>query len=343
MRTKFLFLCLLFLCTSCFSYSQEQKSEFSIMFYNVENLYDTFDNPHTLDDEFTPRGARYWTNKRLNDKLLAVSKVIMNVSGFFPPDVIGLCEIENRFVLERLIKDTPLKKYPYKIIHKESPDSRGIDVALLYNSERIYPLDYRFYGITNGDSLIQTREILYFSGIVDQKDTLHFFVNHWKSRYDGLLETKQNRALAARTLRAHIDSLFKDNSNSKIVILGDFNDQPTDISLTNELMALEPTSNLKNNNLYNLSWFWVGKEPGTLKYQSQWSVFDQVIVSGALLDENPGLLTKHENAEIIDLPFLLEKDERYGGIKLNRTYNGFSYNGGFSDHLPVVLKLYSVP
>jgi predicted extracellular nuclease len=313
------------------------------MFYNVENLFDTVDNPLTLDEEFTPRGTRYWTNKRLNEKLLAVSKVIMNASGFFPPDVVGLCEIENRFVLERLIKGTPLKKYSYKIIHKESPDSRGIDVALLYNSERIYPLNYNFYSIKNGDSLINTREILYFSGIVDQKDTLHFFVNHWTSRYGGLLETKQNRAFAARTLRASVDSLFKDNKNSKIVILGDFNDQPTDISLKNELMVLEPTVNFKNNQLYNLSQFWVGKEPGTLKFQSQWSVFDQIIVSGALLGGNSGLLTKHENAKIINLPFLLEKDERHGGIKPNRTYNGFSYKGGFSDHLPVMLKLYSVP
>jgi predicted extracellular nuclease len=127
------------------------------MFYNVENLFDTLDDPQTLDEEFTPRGARYWTNKRLNEKLLAVSKVIMNASGFFPPDVVGMCEIENRFLLERLIKDTPLKKYSYKIIHKESPDSRGIDVALLYNTERIYPLDYWFYSIKNGDSSINTR------------------------------------------------------------------------------------------------------------------------------------------------------------------------------------------
>lgn len=333
----------LFVLASFFSYSQNQEREFSIMFYNVENLFDTVNDTLTSDEEFTPQGTRHWTRKRLTEKLLAVSKAIINASGFLPPDVIGLCEIENRFVLEHLIRDTPLRTYSYKIIHKESPDSRGIDVALLYNSKRIYPLNYQFYRVKNGDLSINTREILYFSGIVDQKDTLHFFVNHWKSRYDGLLETKQGRAFAARTLRTRVDSLFQSNRNSKIVILGDFNDQPTDISLKNELTAFEPTANFRKNQLYNLSWSWVGKEPGTLKYQSQWSVFDQIIVSGTLLDENSGLSTKPGNAKIIDLPFLLEKDEKYGGFKPNRTYNGYSYKGGFSDHLPVVLKLYSVP
>jgi endonuclease/exonuclease/phosphatase family metal-dependent hydrolase len=341
MKIIFHILCLLLLFFSFVSYPQEQKLEFSVLFYNVENLFDTIDDSISGDDEFTPMGDRHWTNKRFNGKIFNISKVILNSSGFYPPDIIGLCEIENRNVLERLIQNSPLKTYFYKIIHKESPDHRGIDVALLYNSNRVYPLDYQFLKLVNDGSVVQTREILYFSGIADQQDTLHFFINHWPSRYGGLLETKQDRTFAARLLRDKVDSLFQQNQNSKIIILGDFNDQPSDVSLKNELKVKEPATIIQENHLYNLSWQWIGKEPGTLKYQLQWSVFDQIIVSGSLLGKNAGLSTKPDYAKIVDLPFLLEKDERYGGVKPKRTYNGFSYNGGFSDHLPVLLKLYS--
>ncbi|MCF6356867.1 MAG: endonuclease [Draconibacterium sp.] len=322
------------------SFSQEKTDHISILFYNVENLFDTKNNPDTEDDEYTPDGDRHWTYKRLNNKLLNTSKVILSADGWNIPTVVALCEIENRDVLDMLIADTPLKSQPYKIIHKESPDHRGIDVAFLYNTEQFIPINYKYYPLKNRDgSIKRTREILYVSGVINGTDTIHFFVNHWPSRYSGLLETKQLRASAAKLLRQKVDDLFEQFHSPKIIILGDFNDNPTDESLSEILYAKRINSQIAENDLYNLSFDWGKARSGTLKYQSQWSAFDQIIVSGALLNATSGFVVKPQNATIINYPFLFEKDEKYGGLKPKRTYYGFSYLGGFSDHLPVLLKL----
>jgi endonuclease/exonuclease/phosphatase family metal-dependent hydrolase len=322
--------------------AQQSVNEFSFLFYNVENLFDVKNDSLTNDDEFTPEGERHWTNKRLNRKLLNTSKVILNASGWSAPTIVALCEIENRYVLERLRKDTPLKAIPYKIIHKESPDFRGIDVALLYNNEQFYPVQYAYYPLKNEAGEIRnSREILYVSGIVGGIDTVHIFVNHWPSRYSGVMETRELRNDAAKLLREKIDELFKLNKRSKIVILGDFNDQPKDESMVKYLNAKLVNDTLLNSELYNLSYTWLNADLGTLKYQSQWFVFDQIIVSGGLLSSQEGVFTKPEWASISNLPYLIERDEKYGGQKLLRTYTGFKYTGGFSDHFPVSLKIKS--
>jgi len=342
MKSRAVIIVLLFL-FSIPSFSQENTDHISILFYNTENLFDTNDDPQTEDDEFTPKGDRHWTYKRLNKKLLNISKVILSASGWNIPTVVALCEIENRNVLERLISDTPLKSYPYKIIHKESPDHRGIDVAFIYNSEQFNPTSYKYYPLKNGrGSIINTREILYVTGAINGIDTIHFFVNHWPSRYSGLLETKQLRNNAAKLLRQKVDDLFEQFDSPKIIILGDFNDSPTDESLSKKLNARKLSNEIFNNELYNLSYSWESAKYGTLKYQSQWSVFDQIIVSGNLLNSVSGFIAKPEDATIINHSFLFEKDEKYGGSKPKRTYYGFSYQGGFSDHFPVLLQLEKV-
>ena len=331
---------LLFLLVSLHSFSQKTPAKISVMFYNAENLFDPENADYSGDDEFTPAGDRHWTYNRLNAKLLNISKVILSAAGWQPPGLIGLCEIENRNVLERLTQKTPLSSIPYQIIHKESPDHRGIDVALLYNTELFYPLEYKYYPLKQADdSIVATREILYVSGIAMGVDTLHLFINHWPSRFSGLLETRPIRVAAARLLKQRVDKLFKDYHSPKIIIMGDFNDQPSDESITKYLDVAIPNQKVKPEALYNLSFSWMKDDYGTLKYQSQWSVFDQIIVSGVLLNKGPGFYTQPENAYIIDKPFLLEKDERYNGVKPFRTYVGFRYHGGFSDHLPVVLQL----
>lgn len=320
--------------------AQNPHDEFSVMFYNVENLFDTQNDPETLDEEFTPNGDRYWTYTKLNDKLLNISKVILSAAGWEPPQLIALCEIENRRVLEKLLDDTPLQTFPYKIIHKESPDERGIDVAFIYNEEYFYPLFYQYHPLRNEqDSVEETREILYVSGILNETDTLHFFVNHWPSRYGGLLETQSLRNLAAQTLRNLYDALQESYNNPKIIILGDFNDQPQDESIARFLFTKNVEEEFGPVDIVNLSEKWTSEETGTIKYQSQWSVFDQVMVSGSLLLNDSGFVTEPKMAQIVKLPFLFEKDERYGGIKTNRTFIGYRYNGGFSDHLPVLLRL----
>jgi len=340
-KTKFFLACIL-LFFSAEIFSQNTPEEFNILFYNVENLFDIKNNPETLDDEFTPSGERRWTYKRFQKKLLDISKVILNASGWKPPQLVALCEVENMYVLEKLLSDTPLQSHSYKIIHKESPDRRGIDVTLLYNEKEFYPIEYQYIPLKNqSDSVLQTREILYVSGILAETDTIHLFANHWPSRYSGLLESLENRTLAAKTLRNKIEELQQKFANPKIVIMGDFNDQPSDESLLLHLGAVEipQPSTTDAQQLYNLSFPWMKDDLGTLKYQSQWSVFDQIIITGSLLNTSEQIFTRPEWASIVKLPFLFEKDERYGGLKTYRTYSGFRYNGGFSDHLPVMLKI----
>lgn len=335
-----LFLIFLFLLISIISFSQQNTEDFSILFYNVENLFDTSDDPLTLDEEFTPNGERHWTYKKLNTKLLNISKVILCSNGWKHPAIVALCEIENREMLEMLTKKTPLNSIGYKIIHKESPDHRGIDVAILYDADQFYPLSYKHFPLRNKQGVIErTREIMYVSGIVAGQDTIHIFVNHWPSRYSGLLETRGNRNTAAMLLRKKVEGLFETIKSPKIIILGDFNDHPEDESMVKFLKANKVGAKLIDTELYNLSYQWGDKKQGTLKYQSQWSVFDQIIVSGALLNSTDGMITKPEDATIVNFPFLLEKDEKYGGVKPKRTFYGYTYKGGFSDHFPVLLKL----
>lgn len=255
------------------------------------------------------------------------------------PDLVIFCEIENRYVIDKLLTDTPLKKTPYKVIHKDSPDHRGIDVAMIYNSERFYPLDYKYYPLEFKKEKVATREILYVTGVVNRTDTLHIFGNHWPSRYSGVLETRELRVAAASLLKDKIDGLFSLLADPKIIILGDFNENPSDGAITSVLQAEIPGEMIENERLYNLSACWEKPNLGTLKFQSQWYVFDQIIVSGALLLPTNNLHTKQSDATIVNLPFLQEDDKKFGGKKPFRTYNGFQYQGGFSDHLPVMLNL----
>ncbi len=323
--------------------AQKKPCEYAVLFYNVENLFDLKDNPETLDDDFTAGGNRYWTYERFQRKILRISKVIMSAGGWHPPGMVALCEVENRYVLHRLIEDTPLNRFPFKIIHKESPDDRGIDVAFLYNEEVFYPLEYQYFPLRNEDgSVVETREILSVSGIVGGVDTLHFFVNHWPSRYDGLLETQALRNLAAETLRSLVEAKQENYPGAKVIILGDFNDQPLDESIFDILKAGWISEDKEPGDIVNLSLQWLDEEKGTLKFRSQWSVFDQIMVSGSLLMAKSGITTTGASAQIVKIPFLFEPDQRYGGVKPFRTYSGYTYQEGFSDHLPVLLRLNAV-
>lgn len=313
---------------------------FRVMFYNVENLFDPYDDSLTRDEEFTPDGDRYWTNYKFYDKLNKVYKVIMAVGRWEPPAVIGLCEVENRFVLEKLIDETPLKGYGYRIIHHESPDRRGIDVALLYREAFFEPLHDEAITVRfSDDTTYHTRDILYVKGLVMHREMIHVFVNHWPSRYGGYLATVNRRNTAASILKNHADSIMEANPNSSVVMMGDFNDNPQDESFTDILQALPPAGDIDLKQYYNL--MLAGQENwnyGTLKYRENWDIFDQVVVSGSLLEQK-GLNVFLDKAFIFHDDFLIEEDERYLGIKPFRTFTGFKYNGGFSDHLPVYFDL----
>lgn len=326
----------------CFFYgfSQNRTNEIVFLFYNAENFFDSFNDTLTNDEEFLPHGIRGWNQERFIEKVNKISKVILNSAGWEPPELIGLCEVENYYVLQKLIQSTALKTFGYKIIHKESPDERGIDVAFLYNAAKFYPLNYNFYPLKNGnDSIFKSREILYVCGLVNQTDSLHLIINHWPSRFSGIMNTEKYRILAAELVSEISRKILSENANSKIIIAGDFNDEPNNKSIEYVLQAKPISNQPKNSELYNLSYSWMKDEVQTLKYQSQWAVFDQIIVSGNLLNSFRGIRCHANGAKIVKLPFLLKADEKFGGVKPFRTFNGAEYQNGFSDHLPVMLPL----
>ncbi|MDR1699359.1 MAG: endonuclease [Prevotellaceae bacterium] len=316
------------------AFSQSGKSEMKIMFYNVENLFDPEDEPDKSDEEFTPKGTRYWSYPRYRQKLSNISKVIVALGGWEAPALIGLCEVENRKTMEDLTQQAPLKRLGYQFIHQESPDERGIDVALLYQKEKYQPVHEEFIEINfPQDPSRKTRDILYSSGVVPTGDTLHVFVNHFPSRYGGELVSEPNRIFVASLLRRRVDSLLARNPQSLIVIMGDFNDHPDNRSIRDVLNAHEVKPPFKNTELYNLFALYHAQGMGSYKFQGEWGALDQMIVSGALLTGEQRVSTTQDNARVFRADFLLETDNM--GDKPFRTYTGFRFNGGFSDHLPI--------
>jgi hypothetical protein len=312
-----------------------------IMFYNVENLFDVFNDSLTNDDEFTPEGERHWNNTKFYKKLNNISKVIVSIGEWDPPAIVGFSEVENRFVLNKLIYDTPLKKFDYNIIHIGSPDRRGIDVAMLYRESRFDPVAYSPIRINfPDDSLYKTRDILYVKGVLAQTDTVHFFVNHWPSRYGGYEDSKPRRIFVASVLKHKVDSLCSILQHPNIIIMGDFNDEPWDESIHSGLSALTDTMGMKTNDLVCLmAGFNKTHVIGTNKYKENWGVIDQFIVSGNLLNGENKIHISPEGAQIYQEPFLLEKDDMNLGLRPNRTYIGPVYHGGFSDHLPIYMDI----
>jgi predicted extracellular nuclease len=321
--------------SSCVQCMYAQENRYRIMFYNVENLFDIYNDSLTADDDFTPAGKLHWTSGRFRDKVNKISKVITAAGEWQAPDVIGLCEVENLFVLNRLIYDTPLAEKGYQVIHHDSPDERGIDVALLYRNKRIRIVKSSFIPVKYNDLI--TRDILKVIAIMDS-DTITLFVNHWPSRSAGQLETDDYRMAAAKTLRNAVDSVFRVNSSAKIIIMGDFNDEPVDESLVNGLRAIHPVKTGRSAELINLSVAPGGMVKGTLKYQGNWNLFDQIIVSGGLIT-GKGLKTNEDAYHVFYVQAMLETDATYNGVKPFRTYQGFRYAGGYSDHLPVYIDI----
>jgi predicted extracellular nuclease len=339
---------LLFISFSCSVFQPSETSEksgrveadYRLMFYNVENLFDTEDDPLKDDQEFLPNSEKAWTYDRYQKKLNNIASVTIGIGNGRLPDIIGLCEVENRAVLEDLLEKTLLKKSDYRIIHKESPDERGIDVAVFYRQSTVKPLYFEALNVDLGEGSRPTRDILYFKCLL-KNDTLHYFVNHWPSRSGGEEASAPKRAIAAKTLHNKVQEILKVDPNASIVLTGDFNDDPLNESLSNVLGAGNPSDSLAN--LVNLALpLQLAKKTGTLKYRGTWNYFDQFIVSRGLMNQH-GLETMNQNYQIYsgpeENPFLLEDDTRNTGKQPFRTYFGKTYHDGFSDHLPVYLDL----
>ncbi|MFT3753173.1 MAG: endonuclease [Paludibacter sp.] len=315
---------------------QSEKQNFKVMCYNVENFFDCVNDSLTDDSEFLPGGMRGWNYTKYQTKQAHIAKVITAIGGWEAPALVGMCEVESEKCLIDLTRFSGLKNLRYKFLHHESPDARGIDVALLYQPNRFKPIHneairINFPTATNS----KTRDILFASGIIPTGDTLHVFVCHFPSRLGGELESEEKRMFVASVVRGKVDSLFAANSDANIIIMGDFNDFPTNKSLLNVLNAKSPTDSVSPDNLYNLMYKMHAEGKGTNKHEGDWGALDQMIVSGNLLQQSGRISTRQNDAHIFDAAFLLENDKTFLGTQPFRTYVGFKYQEGFSDHLPV--------
>lgn len=312
------------------------------MFYNVENFFDTFDEQGKNDNEFLPEGSRHWTYGRYLNKMNNISKVITAVGEWDSPALVGLCEVENEKVMEDLTKKSPLKKQGYRYIISDCDDDRGIDVALMYQRDRFKYITHTAYKIIFPKNPRQkTRDILHVTGKVLSGDTLDVFICHFPSRRGGELKSESNRLLAATLLRLKVDKVMSIRKRANILIMGDFNDQPSNKSIFNVLGARPINKNIKKENLYNLFYHYEKIDSkGTYKFQREWNVLDQMIVSGTLLNNNDNFHIKPETSKIVDIEFLLTEDKTNGGKRPKKTYHGMKHEGGFSDHLPICVDFF---
>jgi predicted extracellular nuclease len=312
---------------------------FRLAFWNLENLFDTENDPKTADDDFTPEGNYRWNDNRYYKKLMNLSKTIVAIGGWLPVDVLGMCEVENKLVVKELIERTPLKEAGYDVVHYDSPDNRGIDVALIYRKSRFKLLHSEPIHVRFDDGSRPTRDILYVKGLILNEDTLHIFVNHWPSRLGGAAASEPKRIHAASILKAKVDSIWKVVPNAALVITGDFNDEPEDHSVAKTLHAKHDRKNLEDNSLFNFMFEKLGKE-GSHKFQGHWGIIDQMIVTANMVDGKNPISVKDANAHIFKEDWLLVEDTRYTGHELFRTFSGPRYLGGYSDHLPIFIDLW---
>lgn len=339
---RFLFFFIVIQCLGNDIAVAQTHNRIRVAFWNLENFFDPFvDSTRTYND-YTEDGAQHWNISRFYKKRNNLYKTVLALSEGNPLAIIGMCEVENTFVTTMLFQETPLKKHNYRVVHYEGEDRRGIDVALAYSIDKLQLVSSEVVKIRNPDNkYFKTRDILYVKFYDKRSDTLHCFVNHWPSRYGGEKETIRLRELAARCLKSKVDSLINVSDKiPKIILLGDFNDTPYDKSIIDVLGAVPQELASKKDTLINLfsDDKGLGFE-GTLKHKYNWQIFDQMIISKSLSDNDGSLSYKKKSATIFHADFLLIDDDTYGGKKLFRTYIGPKYQGGYSDHLPVYIDL----
>jgi len=320
---------------SCSPWRNAARRNMTVVFYNVENLFDLEDEPGKEDDEYTPHGARNWNLVKYQKKLNDISMVISSINEGDLPEIVGLCEVENKKVVRDLIFTDLLALGKYELIHYESPDTRGIDCALIYRPAEFkvidhFPVPVRF----ENDSGYKTRDILYVKGNTRNREEFHVFVNHWPSRIGGVKETEARRLTAAMILKNKVDSVMSVSPEAHIIIMGDMNDEPVDPSLEKIINAGNPANNA---GLVNLMIPEDLSDRGSYSYQGNRKMFDNLIVNPGLLDdkgfrciERRGYVFHHD---------WMENTNRNGEMIPYRTYEGTNYLGGISDHFPVYFRL----
>lgn len=313
-----------------------------IAFYNLENLFDTINQENVVDEEFTAEGKKEWTPERYLEKLDHMARVIHQIGlSNTNPDgasLLGVCELENAGVMEDLANTEILKERNYKYVHYDSPYYRGMDVGLFYQPDHFTVLSSSSHELNMPDmENFTTRAQLLVSGILN-KDTIHVIVNHWPSRRGGEEDSRPLRIAAAELCRSIVDSIFNINPQARIIIMGDLNDDPDDISIKKHLLTSNDPKSLKEKHFYNpFEDMHVPDSIGTLTYRGKWNLFDQILISPSLLNED-GSSGAFIKAGIYKQDYLIQQDGKYSGSPF-RTYSYNTYISGYSDHLPVFIML----
>ncbi|WP_245583389.1 endonuclease/exonuclease/phosphatase family protein [Salinimicrobium terrae] len=328
------------------AFAQEVKdfSVVSIAFYNVENLFDTQDDPQIFDEDFTPTGKNRWTEELYYKKQENLSFAINSIGNDqikAPPAILGLSEIENLQVLEDLVNMPLLAPYDYQIIHFDSPDERGIDVALLYRpdifvAENSVNHSLLIYDRKSTSKRDYTRDQLVVTGSLDGEE-IHVVVNHWPSRSGGEKASNYKRENAAKLNKNIIDSLHRKDPYARIINMGDFNDDPHDNSLKKILGAKARKEQVEFGGLYNPFAAIALRGTGTSAYRDQWNFFDQIILSQSLIEKDPSKFTFFR-AYVFNPPFLVTAKGPYKNYPF-RSFGSSGFTGGFSDHFPVYILL----
>ncbi|HLV24507.1 MAG TPA: hypothetical protein VKY36_07010 [Moheibacter sp.] len=301
--------------------------------------------PLILQDEFSPSGKKVWTEERYNQKVKNISHVIAQLGKEetqSAPVIVGLCEIENRKTVEDIANSPELKKYDYGVVHFNSFDARGVDVALIYQKSRFQVTSAKPYVIEifeNDGSRDYTRDILRVTGLLDGEE-ITFLVNHWPSRSGGEQASRPRRQKAAEVMKGIYDEIRAENPNAKIMAMGDFNDDPVSPSLDKTLQAIPNKGKIKDSDIVNLMYNMFKNGMGTLAYRDSWNLFDQFIVTGAMIDAQKKFETyKVFKTEIFSPDYLVQPDGQYKGYPY-RMFSGDTFRAkGYSDHFPVYTVL----
>lgn len=324
-----------------FSIAQKTPSKIRIAFYNPENIFDTINDPKKNDEEFLPEGKNKWNTNKYEIKLKHTARVVSEINDGKGADIIGFSEIENKSVLVDLTTKTELKKQNYDIVHHDSPDERGIDVALIYKKDIFSVTESKAYNISFPfDTTERTRDILLVKGVVmKNKAKLYILVNHWPSRRGGENESEPKRVFVAERVKQIVDSISKSEDGVCFIIMGDLNDTPKNKSITEGLKTISDTLKANPFDLYNLMSDLEKQGKGTHFYKGEKSMLDQFIISANLF-AGKKLYTYSNSAKIFEQEWLMEKHPKTGEIQPYRTFVGNKFIGGYSDHLPIYLDVY---
>lgn len=348
-KMLYIALCLCFISTGAFAGKKKQTAEKKsykiscIAFYNLENLFDTINDPTINDEEYLPDGGNHWGTVKYVNKVKNMAYALSQLGLDEDPRgaaVIGVSEIENRAVLEDVVAEPVWGSRKMEIVHYDGPDRRGVDVGLLYNPELftvVHTASHRLF--MPDDPTFRTRDQLVVSGYLKEMgEKIHIIVNHWPSRYGGEVRSRPKRAAAAELTKHIADSLYQRDPKAKIIIMGDLNDDPYNVPCAEVLGAKKSREEVGPQGFYNTMWKMLDRGIGSLAYNGSWNLFDQIIISEPLMNANSANELAYWKAQIFNKPFLTVQEGKDKGTPL-RTHKAGVWLNGYSDHYPTMIYL----